>query len=160
VTEMTSDEVKAAFIEARAESLEILERTADIEVGHRSHDDDGHLTAWSKTMPPRPKPVPPPTIAEVEALIDGKISAALATYHEGKSMRPLTREVVAAALHEIRKQVRAEFAAEIDKLRSEHDLRISALLAEIEKLQRGLGYRAAEVIDLPPVLSLRGQRHA
>ena len=104
--------------------------------------------------------MPPPTIAEVESLVDGKISAALATYHEGKSMRPLTREVVAAAIHEIRKQVRAEFAAEIAKVKSEFDLRLSALLQATERLEHGIGGgdRAAEIVDYLPALPLRGRR--
>jgi hypothetical protein len=126
------------------------------EVVHRAqhHDDDG-LTSWSRNMPKKAPPPPPLTVADIER----KISDALAEYHEAERMRPITREVVAAAIHEIRKQVRAEFAAEIEKVKSEFDLRLSALLQATEKLERGLGGdRAAEIVDLLPVL--RGVRHA
>ncbi len=44
---------------------------------------------------------------------------------------------------------RKRWGAEIDKLRSEHDLRISALLGEVDKLQRQNSGDSAAVIDLP-----------
>jgi hypothetical protein len=142
VIEMSADEIrKAAFAEAKAQSYETLDRVRDIEVTLRAyHDDDGMLTSWSRNMPPKPKPVPPPTIAEIEALVDGKISAAINQHKE------IWRDVLAQALASERQRHRAE----VEKLRSEHDLRIAALLQATEKLERGLsGDRSAEVIDLP-----------
>ena len=58
----------------------------------------------------------------------------------------------------IRFSERQRHRAEVEKLRAEHDLRISALLSEVEKLQRGIGGRG-EVVDLP-ALPLRSQRRA
>jgi hypothetical protein len=54
---------------------------------------------------------------------------------------------------------RQRHRAEVERLRSKHDQRISALLGAVEKLERGIGGdRAAEIVDLPPVL--RSVRHA
>ena len=55
----------------------------------------------------------------------------------------------------MRQQLRKEFAAEIDKLKAEYDLRISALLQATENLERGLSDDRAEVIDLPPFVRKR-----
>ena len=46
---------------------------------------------------------------------------------------------VAAVIHMVRTALRREFVDEIAKVKSEHDLHRAALLAEIEKLQRGIG---------------------
>jgi len=136
---MDSEARKAVFLAARAESLEILERTAGIEIEYRHHDEGGHLTSWSKTMPPKPAPPPPLSVADVEC----KIADALPG--------------VATVIHEVRQQLRAEFAAEIDKVKNAHDLYRAALLARIEKLERGIG--DADVIDLP-ALPMRNTRRA
>jgi hypothetical protein len=56
-------------------------------------------------------------------------------------------------------QLRGEFADEIDKLRSEFDLRLSALLQATEKLERTVGGGdRGEIIDLPN--PLRSRRRA
>jgi hypothetical protein len=140
VIEMDANEIRqAAFAQAKAESLDTLDRIRDVEVTPRAHRDDGLLTSWSRNMPPKP---PAPTAAEVRQMIrdalaehaqdvDGKIAAAKAEHRAEHS--GLWADVYGKMFSEERKR----FGAEIAKLRSEHDLRISALLAEVEKLQRG-----------------------
>ena len=122
------ERARAIFEEAR----ETLARVADVEVEYRFHDDDGMLSPWSRGMPKKPAPPPPLTVADVERKIADGLPG------------------VAAVIHMVRTALRREFADEIAKVKSEHDLHRAALLAEIEKLQRGIGGdRAAEVIDLP-----------
>ena len=65
---------------------------------------------------------------------------------------------IATVIHEVRRQLRREFADEIAKVESQFDLRVSAMLAEVEKRQRAIGGDRGEVIDLPPVL--RSKRRA
>ncbi|MDN3279101.1 hypothetical protein QWJ07_32890 [Frankia sp. RB7] len=140
------ERARRIFDEARA----ALARTADVVVEHRVHDDDGMLTEWSRNMP---KKAPPPTMEQVEAKIadaqvgtDSKIAAALAAHDE------LWHDVIGMLIAGERKKMRAE----VQKLREEHDLRISALLQGTEKLERGLGDRGA-VVELPnPLRSRRG----
>lgn len=153
------DRARRIFDEARA----TLERTADIKVEYSIHDDDGHLTSWSRNMPKKPAP---PTMAEVEAKIaelerkvhellakqasdlQAVVASEIAEYHTSKQMRPVTSAVLQGIAEEILKRD----AAEIDKLRSEHDLRLSALLQAVEKLERAGG----DVVELPnPLRSAR-----
>jgi hypothetical protein len=68
VITMTSNEIKAAFAHAKAQSYETLERVADVEVVHRSHHDDDALLAWRRKMP-APAPVPTLTSADVHQMI-------------------------------------------------------------------------------------------
>jgi hypothetical protein len=99
---------------------------------NRSHPYDDGLSQWSREMPPKPEPRPPLTAAEIER----KIGEALAEYHEGKQIRPLTREVVAATIHEICKQVRASLPTS-RQAEIRFDQRVCVPLAEVDKLQRG-----------------------
>jgi hypothetical protein len=122
------------------EAFATLDRTAHIKVEHRSYHDDP-LTQWAAGMPKKPEPVPAPTIGEIEALVDDRISAALANYHEAKSMRPVTREVLKGLVAGIR----AEILTEVGQLRAD---------LTIEKAHSG--DRGGEVIDLPnPFRSVR-----
>jgi hypothetical protein len=98
VIEMDANEIRqAAFAQAKAESLDTLDRIRDVEVTPRAHRDDGLLTSWSRNMPPKP---PAPTAAEVRQMIrdalaehaqdvDGKIAAAKAA--PGRAQRALGR---------------------------------------------------------------------
>ncbi|MCK1447757.1 hypothetical protein IVB34_34465 [Bradyrhizobium sp. 2] len=136
-----NEHAKAILDEARA----TLARTADITVEHRDHDDDA-LMRWRAGMPQKP---PPPTIEEVRqeiaaalAGIDDRISAA---FKAREWQHGATLEAVGQALGETRKKVRAEFMAEVEKLRSE--------------LERGLGSDRGAAIDLP-ALPMRGARRA
>ncbi|MGO4506021.1 hypothetical protein AB4Z51_03305 [Bradyrhizobium sp. 2TAF36] len=158
---MDAEARRVAFAEAVERSRlmlnpEACSETIAAETVTRVHRDDGFSCDWHAGMP---KPAPEPaararTLTDAEAsrwqsYIDGKISAALAEHTE------LHREVLAAAIAHERKLHRAE----VEKLRDEHDLRLSALLQATEKLERGLGGdRAADVIDMPN--PLRGARRA
>jgi hypothetical protein len=117
---MTPDEIREAFAEAKAESLETLERTADIEVERSNHDDDGFLSPWSKGMPKKPPPV---TAAEVGQMIaaamadiDGRIAAAFETR---AWERAASTEAIGMALAETRKKMRAEFQEQLGLLRAD-----------------------------------------
>jgi hypothetical protein len=143
VTDMDSEARKIAFAEAKARSIDTLERIADIKVEHRDHDDDA-LMRWRAGMPKKP---PPPTMAEVEhkiadamADIDGRIVAAVAGYHESEVMRPVTRAVLKALVTEIR----TEILTAVGELRA--DLNI----------QRA--HAAGDVVEVPQFLERR--RHA
>jgi hypothetical protein len=102
----------------------------------RAHRDDGLLSDWSRGMPARPKPVPPPTLAEV----DGRISAALAEHDE------LWRNVIGALVSEVRKQLRAEIVEQVGSLRADVEIQTKAAEREHDR-----------IIDLPMV-SLRSSR--
>ena len=147
---MDAEERQAILDQARA----TLHRVRDVRVERRDHGAE----YWERPEPaPAPAPQPhQPTVAEIEALrsqdwarfVDGRITATIAAHDE------LWRDVHGAVIAEERKRWRTE----VEKLRSEHDLRISALLSEVEKLQRGIGDRS-EVIDLP-ALPMRSARRA
>ena len=148
VTIMDNDERQAILDKARAN----VDRLRDLKVEHRAYDDDV-LMRWRAGMP---RPAPPPTMAEIEqriadamADIDSRIAAAFearAWEHEA------TLEAIGMAFAEERKHGRGELAAGIEKLKSEFDLRLSALLQATEKLERGIGGDRGTVIDLPAIL--------
>ena len=170
VTAMNADQRKAAFAEAKARSYQTLARVAHVTVEHRTHRDDGMLTEHSVNMPRKP---PPPTMVEIEqkiaaslADIDSKIAAALAeqargqqAFVDGRIAAALTDDNRLNAHGKVISDERKRWRAEIEKLRSEHDLRLSALLQATEKLERGIGDdRGNTVIDLPAFVV--GKRHA
>ena len=143
-----------AWAEFKAESLEALERTADIRVEHREHRDDGFSTNWAAGMPPNP---PALTKADVDTMVADAlarqaadlralINREIAEYHEAEKMRPVTSAVLASFGDVI--------FARVAKLHSEHDLRLSALLRTVEGLEDGA---SPKVIDLPNFT--RTQRH-
>ncbi len=78
-----------------------VERTADVTVEHRDHDDDGHLTSWSRGMAPKPAPV---TAADVERIVRDALPG------------------VATIIHEVRQQLRAEFQEQIGQLRADVEI--------------------------------------
>jgi hypothetical protein len=94
-------------------------------------------------------------IAEVHELLakqasdlQAVVKSEIAEYHSSATMRPVTSAVLKAAADE----VYAASEQAIAKLQGEHDLRLSALLQTIEKLERVSG----AVIDLPnPLQSQR-----
>jgi hypothetical protein len=129
---MDAEARKAAFAEAKAESLEALERTASIKVEYRDHDDDGMLSRWSRTMPPKPAP---PTVEEVEAIVADRVSAAISEHND------VWREVIAQALASERQRHRGV----VEQL----DLRLSALLSEVTKRQTVEAEPRDGIIDLP-----------
>lgn len=112
------DRARTIFAKAR----ETLERIADIKVERRIHDDDGHLTPWSRTMPPKPAP---PTMAQVEQKI-ADVKAELARMIDERANQPralavaeiealvggrlLTSKAIAPVLIELREQLRKEIA--------------------------------------------------
>jgi hypothetical protein len=162
VSDMDAETRNAAHAEAKAESLDALARLADLKVERRIHRDDGYSSDWARNMPKKPAP---PTMAEVEAKIaeleqtfrellakqasdlQAVVASEIAEYHTSKQMRPVTSAVLQGIAEEILKRD----AAEIDKLRSEHDLRLSALLHTVEKLERAGG----DVVELPNPLRSR-----
>ena len=138
---MDAEELRTAFAEAKAQSLELLGRKTDsVNLARRAHNDDGILAEWSSEMPRNTQPRH--TISEVEDIVDEKF----------KLHDEIWREVIGQVIAQERKRHRAE----VGKLRSDHDLRISGLSQSVEKLERGNGDRG-EVIDLP---LLGGRRHA
>src|SRR5258706_7073841 len=131
------DSARAIFDKPR----DTLERVRDVEVvQHRSHDDDA-LTRWRAGMPKNPEPAP--TAADVVKMIE--------------AYRCLTTKAAADVLHEIRQQLRAEFAGslatlrktlnkavaddrtqarhDLNRQRADHDRRLSSAQARIEELQ-------------------------
>ena len=141
VTTMTSDEARAILNQAR----ETLEQTADIKVERREYREQ-----WQRPGS-EPEPVQRKLTDAVSARlmteIDRRIAAAKAEVEQTiGEHRAATAEWIRASAQAIVLE---------RKHRDEHDLRISALLAEVEKMQRGLD---AKVIDLP-ALPLKGQRH-
>jgi hypothetical protein len=140
------DHAREIFDQAR----ETLARTADVEVVHRSYDDDA-LTSWRRGMPTER----PTTLAD----IDAKIAEHRAVWLEVQA-RAISHE---RQLHraEVAK-LREEFAEDLAALRSivadirnEHDLRISAVLHATEKLERGLGGDRGDVVELPSFIQRR-----
>ena len=89
VIDMDSAEArKAAFAEAKAQSLEALARTADVRVEHRDHDDDA-LMRWRSGMPAKP---PAPTADEIkqwiaEAVDQGDAATGNVLYEMGQQLR-------------------------------------------------------------------------
>ncbi len=99
------------------------------------------LRFWQRKAPRAP------SAAETKS-IDDRIAAAF----EARAWLDAARtEAVGQALGEVRKQLRGELA----KLKSETDMRISALLAEMDKLKHVSGDVRGEVIDMPKVLDRR-----
>jgi len=138
---MGTDELRNAFAEAKSQSLKLLARKPDkIGVCRRAYNADSILSESSCEMP---KAEPRSPVAEVEAVVDEKL----------KLHDEIWREVFGQVIAQERKRHRDE----IEKLRSDHDLRICALSQSVEKLERGNGIRG-EVIDLPALV--RGRRHA
>jgi hypothetical protein len=157
------------------QARETLHRVRDVRVEHRDHGAD----YWSRPTPaPAPTPQPrSPTSAEIEALVDSKLAA----YHESKSMRPITREILKGLVAEIRKEIAKAHPAEEffylddDGNKQDADLHGPILRAVDypidEKImgpirernrakwlaeQKATKMRAAHVIDLPN--PLRGRR--
>jgi hypothetical protein len=154
---MDLEERRARHDEDKARHAETVQRIPDewalpSGVIHRT---DGHSSDWSAGML---KKEPPPTKAEVAQMIaDAQATQPKAlTLAELSQYQFLTPEAAATVIDLVDATLSKEFADGIAKLRDEHDLRIRALLAEIEKLQRGIGgAHGGEVIDLPPVLRSR-----
>lgn len=142
VSDMDADQLRNAFAEAKAESLKLLERRSD-SVSRPGHNDDGILTERSRDVPKTAQPSP--TVADVEAIVDEKINR----------HTEIWRDVMGQVIAHERKRHRAE----VEKLRSEHDLRIGGLLKSVEKLKRGTCDRG-EVIDLPALPIPRSRRYA
>jgi hypothetical protein len=149
VISMDDEARRAAFAEAKARSLETLERVADVTVEHRDHSGE----YWER---PKPAPVPTPqprspTVAEIEmqrsrdwtAFVDSRIEHALAE----RAWRDEARmEATGKALGEIRKQLRAEIQEQIGLLRAD---------ITIEKAAER---READVVELPQFLGKRNAR--
>jgi hypothetical protein len=96
---------------------------------------------------------------KIRSALHDIVASKIDEYHEGKEIRPVTQAVVRGLGEDVFNGLARE-ASKIDKLRNEHDLHRAALLAEIEKLQRGIGGdRDADVIDLP-ALPMRNTRRA
>ena len=145
VIEMNADEIrKATFAEARAQSYEILERVADVEVEHRSYHDDDPLMSWRRGMPKRePEPPPPRTLTDAE--IARMISAAMAEVADAVFKSPrmeALKEAIGMALAEERKKMRGEIVEQVGQLRAE---------ITIEKAAE----RHDGVVELPRFLSKR-----
>jgi hypothetical protein len=137
------DDLRTAFAEAKAQSLKLLGRKTDtVNVARRAHYDDGILSVQSRDTPK--KIHPPLTVADVEAIVEEKINR----------HAEIWREVIGQVIAQERKRHRAE----VGKLRSDHDLRISGLAQSVDKLEHGNGDRG-EVIELP-TLPLRSSRRA
>jgi hypothetical protein len=125
-------------------------RTSDVQVERRSDDDDP-LVKWKRGMErSQAKPSPSPsqrsalTDAELQALIDSRIALSLAEYDKAHQLRrDALRDAVAEFVAGVRKQLRAEIAAEVGLLRAD---------VEIAKAHDS---NAAEVIDLPPFIRKR-----
>jgi hypothetical protein len=135
---------KAAFAEAKVQSIEALARTANVRVEHRDHSGE----YWSRPKP-APAPVPQahqPTVAEIEMLrsqdctrfVDSRIEAhakANEWHHEA------TLEAIGQALAEERKRMRAEIQEQIGLVRADISIEKAA--------ERG------DVVELPPFIERR-----
>jgi hypothetical protein len=145
VIEMNAEARKAAFAEARAESCEILERTADVTVENRDHGAE----YWER---PKPKPaarnvINDHVLTDAETLrweqyINGRISAANSARDE------FWRDVLGGLISEVRKQLRSEIVEQVGSLR-----------ADVEIATKAAARGHDRVIDLP-ALPLRSQRRA
>jgi hypothetical protein len=141
---MDTDELRAAFAEAKAQSLKLLEpKSGTVSVSRRAPNDGGILLDSSHEVPKKAQPSP--TVADFEAIIDEKIDR----------HTEIWREVIGRVIAQERKRHRDE----VGKLRSDHDLRICGLSQSVEMLERGNGDRG-EVIDLPALPMVRSRRHA
>lgn len=110
---MTDEERRVAFAEAVERSRLMLDaescrQTADETVQRRvQHRDDGFSSDWAAGMPRRqPAPAPTqrsPSAAEIEALVDRRIAAALA---EQRTIANARRDAVGEALGMVRAQMR------------------------------------------------------
>jgi hypothetical protein len=140
---MDTDELRAAFAEAKAQSLKLLEPKSGTGSVSRRDYNGRILSNSSRGMPKKAEPRP--TVDEVEAIVDEKL----------KLHDEIWREVFGQVIAHERKRHRDE----VEKLRSDHDLRICGLSQSVEKLERGNGDRG-EVIDLPALPMVRSRRHA
>jgi hypothetical protein len=114
-----ADEVRSQLAERRA---------------HCVHRDDGLLSDWSETMP---KKLPPPTIEQVRE----EIADAVAGLPPALTAADVEQKIADLLMDPDRidrqgkmiSDERKRWRAEIEKLREEHDLRISALLQATQK---------------------------
>jgi len=77
----------------------------------------GHSVRTEATQAPAPTPHTS-TLTDAEELrwknwIDDRIVAGIDAYHEGKSMHPVTREVIRGLVAELRKEIAAPIAVDI-----------------------------------------------
>jgi hypothetical protein len=137
------ERARAILDEARA----ALDRTAHVVVEHRDHDDDDALARYRRAPEPKLSADDVTKMIRVElakmprALTVDDVERVLAAHSV------LTPKAAATIIGEVRAELRREFTAEIDRLKSEFDLRLSALLQATDKIERGLSDRA-EVIDM------------
>jgi hypothetical protein len=124
------------------EAYATIKRLADLKVVHRGPADDP-LLRWSSGMP-KPQPAPRPKVMTVTE-ISQMIAAALEEHDT------IWREVIGQFAGAERKRWRDEIA----KLKTEFEMRIGALLGEVDKLQRGLSDDRGEVIEMPKFLDRR-----
>jgi hypothetical protein len=89
-----------------------LHRIRNVRVERHDVSQPDALESWRSGMP-RPSTASP-TIQEIRKTVDSRINTALAGLP-----RAVTPQATAMIIHEVRQQLRQEFAAEIEKLRAE-----------------------------------------
>ena len=124
------------------EAYATINRLADLKFVHRGPADDP-LLRWSAGMP-NPEPTPRPKVLTITE-INQMIASALEDHDT------IWREVIGRFAGVERKRWRDE----ITKLKTEFELRIGALMGEVDTLQRRLGSDRGEVIEMPKFLDRR-----
>jgi hypothetical protein len=149
---MDNRTLQAAYAEAKERSRLMLDPrvyreavAAEKAYAHVPCDDG--FAGMPKRQEPEPAPVRRTTDSEAlrteqwKAYVDDRIAATL--------------EPLRAAIGVVVAQERQAHRAEIEKLNEAFDLRISAALQAVEKLERGIGGDRGAIIDLPAFVGKR-----